>query len=579
MIKALYNPTDLRYIFFTGDMTELASCRGKDKKHRVPNLEDYLNQIPSYMFLPSFRGIPKPEVFLHKFKNTKGQTVYYCHSGLWKTVFDWCKKKNINIEIQNLDQFKYTGFDMAFDNFVEYVNSWEITLNPYPYQLRAAWLILHYRQSLSQLATRAGKTLIAYIVFRYMIEHGANKILMVVPNTTLIKQAVKDFDDYKEYFMSETVWADGETVEGSNLTIGTFQSLVKRADKRSVKYDPHFFDPYDVVLVDEAHTLVCDSINLILSQPFTKNLKLKFGFSGSLPDENTIESFCCHALMGPTIQDIRSKELMDGGFITPIDITQIRIHHEMTEELRQTYIRCAEYLNSNPVQETYVNKSGKLEKRNKLLPIEQREFTIQEERHLPLVLREMRCGDQDEYFDYLIDLCKARGSNILMLEQMLVHRDKKRLDVIEELLSKMNKNCIVFAHHTEYLKFLQKYFTEKFPDRPIYLITGNTTEKAREKIIQSLLTDMGAILFASYGCVGTGLTLKNIDYGIFAQSFKSHIINKQALGRGLCLANDKEKYYLFDLVDEYPTERLKVQGAEKMKMYKSEKFDTRIVKR
>jgi hypothetical protein len=131
---------------------------------------------------------------------------------------------------------------------------------------------------------------------------------------------------------------------------------------------------------------------------------------------------------------------MDGGFITPIDITQIRIKHEMTEELRQTYVRCAEYLNGNPVQETYINKKGKLEKRNKLLPPELREFTIQEERHLPLVLREMQNGDQDEYFDYLIDLCKARGSNILMLEQMLVHRDKKRLDVIEELLNRMRKN-------------------------------------------------------------------------------------------------------------------------------------------
>ena len=587
MIKALYNPTDLRYIFFTGDITELASCRGKSKKQRVPNLEDYLNQIPSYMFLPSFRGIPKPEVFLHKFKNTKGQTVYYCHSGLWKTILDWCKKKGIQVEYdkEKFEHFKYTDFDMDLDEFAEYVNSWEITLTPYPYQLKAAWLILHYRQSLSQLATRAGKTLIAYIVFRYLLEHGAHKILMIVPNTTLVKQAVGDFDDYKEYFMSETVWADGELVEGSNLTVGTFQSLVKKADKKSTKYDPAFFNSYDVVLVDEAHTLKCDSINKILNQPFAKNLKLKFGFSGSLPDEHEIDSFCCHALMGPTIQDIRSKELMDGGFITPIDITQIRIKHDETPELNKLYIRCGEYLNGVSTMESYIDKHGKMKKREKLLPPEQREFTIQVEKTLPLVLRDMKRqiidGEitEDDYREYLTDLCKAKGSNILMLEQMLVHRDKKRLDVMEDLLKGFKKNCIVFAHHTEYLKYLYKYFQEKFPDRPIYLIHGNTTEKNRDKIKTSLLTDMGAILFASYGCVGTGLTLKNIDYGIFAQSFKSQIINKQALGRGLCLANDKDKYYLYDLVDIYPTNRLYTQGVAKMKLFKNEKFDTRIVNR
>jgi superfamily II DNA or RNA helicase len=124
--------------------------------------------------------------------------------------------------------------------------------------------------------------------------------------------------------------------------------------------------------------------------------------------------------------------------------------------------------------------------------------------------------------------------------------------------------------------FLRDYFKELFPNRPIYMITGQTTSKSREKIIKSLLTDTNAVLFASYGCVGTGLTLKNIDYGIFAQSFKSHIINKQALGRGLCLANDKDKYRLYDLVDDFPTKRLWQQGIEKMKLYKSEKFETHI---
>jgi superfamily II DNA or RNA helicase len=569
----LYNRNDLRYIFFTGDHQELASSR--DKHWHKHNLEDYLNQIPSYMFLPSFRGIPSPEVFLHKFKSAQGSNIYYCHSGLWKTVMDWCHKKDIQIQYNEEDHkyFKYTDFNMTLEEFQEYVNSWEITLTPYPYQLKAAWMILHYRQSLSQLATRAGKTLIAYIVFRYMLEHGAKKILMIVPNTTLVKQAVNDFDDYKEYFMSETVWADGQLVKGSNLTIGTFQSLVKKADKKSQKYDPSFFNEYDVVLVDEAHTLKCDSINKILNLPFMKNVKLKFGFSGSLPKPNTIDDFCCTSLMGPTIQDIRSKELMDGGFITPIEITQVRISHPEDDQLMNEYIKCAEYINSNVVMEVS-EKTG--EKKQKLLPKDQREFTIQYEKTLPLVLKEMKGGDQQEYLNYMIDLCKAKGSNILLLEQMMVHRDKKRLKVMEDLLSDMKKNCIVFAHHTEYLMFLRDYFKELFPNRPIYMITGQTTSKSREKIIKSLLTDTNAVLFASYGCVGTGLTLKNIDYGIFAQSFKSHIINKQALGRGLCLANDKDKYRLYDLVDDFPTKRLWQQGIEKMKLYKSEKFETHI---
>ena len=558
MIQILYKKQDMRYLFFTGADNELRK------------IEKEFNKTPSYQFLPSFRGIPRPEVFFHKFKSKTGQIIYYCHSGLWKTITDWCEKNNIGVEYpEDFNYFKYTNFNLTLDEFKEYVESWEITLTPYPYQLKAAWLILKYRQSLSQLATRAGKTLICYLIFRTMIEHGAQKCLMIVPSKSLVKQAVNDFDEYGEFFASETVWANGELREGSNVTVGTFQSLVKKADKRSSKYDPHFFDGYDVVLVDEAHTLKCQSIDTILNQTFMKNVKLKFGFTGSLPPEHTIDSFCCHSLMGPTIQDIRPKELMDGGFITPIDITQIYINHPETTELNNTYIKCGEYLNSNTLEDHGIKI---------MLPPEQREFTIVEKKQLPLVLRQMReNGVSDrEYREYLIDLCKAKGSNLLMLEQMLLHRDKKRIGVIFNLLDSFKKNCIVFAHHVEYIRYLYNIIRERYPDRHIYMITGQTTDKKREQIKQNLLTDKDAILVASYGCVGTGLTFKNLDYGIFAQGFKSHIINLQSLGRGLCLANDKDKYRLYDLVDCYPTRRIELQGKARKKLYQEQHFEYHI---
>ena len=556
MIKTLYNKNDKRYIFFTGE--ELASS------NKQANLEDYLNKIPQYMWLPSFRGIPKPEVFLHKFKNQQGKIIYYCHSGLWKTVADWCKKNNIVFESPD-KEFYRTPFNLTLEEFIEYVNKWELNLTPYDYQYKAAWLILNYRQSLSQLATRAGKTLIAYMVFRYMLENGAKNILMVVPNTSLVKQAVNDMKEYKEFFKSETVWAGGELCEGSNLTVGTFQSLVKRADKRSTKYDPKFFDKYDLVLVDEAHTLKCESINKILNQNFMKNVKLQFGFSGSLPEEHTIDSFCCHSLMGPTIQDIRSSELVNDGFLAEPHITQIRIQYDWDEKLINDYIECGEYLNSNVVKEDGKNVS---------LDKEDQSFTMKEKKKLPMVLQQMKqLYDEREYIDYLVDLCKAKGSNLLLLEQMLVHRSQKRLDVMIDLLSKMDKNCIVFGHHQEYLRYLKEEFEKKFPGRPIYIIQGNTSVRKRDTIIKNMLTDKNAILVASYGCCSTGLTFKNVDYGIFAQSFKSHIINKQSIGRLMLKNSEKEKFELYDIVDCFPTKKLETQGIAKIKLYKQEKID------
>ena len=557
MIQVIYKKDDLRYIFLQGDKKELKL------------LESYLNKIPSYQFMRGFKGIPRPEVFLNKFKSKNNNIIYYCHSGLWKTIYDWCKDNNIDIDGID-DYFKYTGLNISQEQFEEYVNNWKLNIQPRPYQIKAAWLILHYRQSLSQLATRAGKTLIAYIVFRYLMEQcEVKKILMIVPSIQLVKQGVEDFKEYKEFFQSEQIWAKSEYCECANLTIGTYQSLVQRVDKKSKRYDPGFFKDYDCILIDEAHHLICKSINNILNQDFIKNVKLKFGFTGTLPEEHTIESFCCHSLMGPTIQDLTTNELIGGGFLAEPIITQYRIKYDYNEELKDQYIKCGEYLCSDDKVE-----NGK----HVLLPKELREFTIKNEKILPTALKQIKkLYTKDEYIDYLVDLCKSKGANLLLLEQMLVHRSKKRMDLMDSIIDKIDKNCIIFAHHTEYLKYIEEHLKEKYPNKIIYKIDGATNLKKRQAILDQMLQNNNIILVASYNCCGTGLTFKNVDYCIFAQSFKSNIINLQSIGRMLLKTNEKSKAYVYDLVDKFPTQRLYLQGAAKIKIYKESKFKYEII--
>lgn len=556
MIQILYKQTDLRYIFLYSDDKQ------GDKDLKI--LEDYLNKIPQYMFLPSYSGIPKPEVFLNKFKS-KDKTIYWCHGGLWKTILDYLDKSNIQYNSKLDDNFKRTDFSMTLEEFTNYIYSWNLSLVPREYQIKAAWTILHYRMSLSQLATRAGKTLIAYMVFRYLLEHGHKKILMIVPSIQLVKQGVEDMKEYQEFFQSETIWAKSEYCESPNLTIGTYQSLVQRADKRNKKYNPNWFKGFDVILVDECHHLVCKSINTILGLDFMKNIKIQFGFTGTLPKEDTIESFCCHSLMGPTVQDLSPLELVDGGVLAKPNITQIRINYDW-KELLDDYIKCGEYLNGN-----YKLVDGK-----KVL-LDEKDFTIQHMKTLPFAIQQTKqLLNSQEYAMYLIDLCKAKGSNLLLLEQMLVHRSKKRLDIMDKILYGLDKNVIVFCHHTEYIRFLKKHFEEKFPDRKILVIEGSANLKKRQKVIDEMLVNNNCILVASYGCCSTGITFKNVDYGIFAQSFKSEIIVKQSIGRLMLKTNEKDEFYLYDLVDVFPSKKLYTQGLSKIKIYKNEGFEFSI---
>ena len=516
--------------------------------------------------MPSFTGIPKPEVFLNRFTTKSGTTAWWCHSGLYREIELWCRENGVGLT--GIDRpLKYTSFTMLYEDFVEYVSDWDLSIEPREYQYKAAWLILKYNCSLSQLATRAGKTLIAYIVFRTMLEKmGAHKILMIVPSIQLVKQGVQDMSEYAEFFKTSQVWAKSEYCDSPNLIIGTFQSLVKRADPRDPKYDPHFFDGIDVVCCDEAHKLPCKSINTILGRPFMKDVQLRFGFTGTLPQQDTIEWLACQAMMGPQIQDLTTMELVKEGFLVPPVITQIRLSYPWNE-VEKDIIKCGEYL------------CGSSKNPKELLPKDQREFTLREVKILPKALKDIReMYDDREYASYLIELCRGQGAKLLMLEQMLVHRSKKRVEEIENLISNMTDgNCIVLAHHTEYIEYLVKTLTEKFPDRKVLKIIGSVTLKKRQKVLDEMLENNNVILVGSFGCISTGITFKNINYAIFAQSFKSDITIMQSIGRGLLPQPGKDAFYIYDIIDDFPSHQLLRQGKSKVKTYGKQGFKYTVI--
>lgn len=550
MINILLNPNDKRYIFIAGDNPD-----------ELTALEQHMNPYISYTLLPTSKVPPTREIFLDKF-NRNGRWIYWCAAGLWKEVTDFCAAKQFQITSAIDNAFKYTDFPLTLAEYTELVQSWNLNLNPRDYQIKAAWLILKYRLSLSELATRAGKTLIFYMVARAMKEvMHAHNILMIVPSIHLVKQGVKDLQDYQEYFECEQIWANGEEVQMSDLTIGTFQSLIRKADKRYKNYDPHFFDKFDVVCVDEAHKAPCKSIKTILSMDAFKHVKLRFGFTGTLPKPQTIEWRACQAILGPKIQEISSRELIDEGFLADPIIRQIRINYNPAT-LTKIRNRCGTYLLSSYVKDA----SGQHIK----LPKEQRSMTMVHEKTIPTALQAaIDRLDPEEYSTYITDCCAA-SSKTLVLEQMMAMFSQPKIDIIDELIEGLHKNIIVFAHNTEYINYLYKHYKERFPERNIYKISGNSTLKSRQKSINKMLENDNNILVASFGCVGTGITLKRVDYGIFAQSFKADTITRQSLGRLMLRTEDKQEFYMYDIIDVFPTKKIRAQGGTKINIYKSE---------
>lgn len=586
MIHFRFSDKDLRYLFLKFDDAEDEkwlkhnSCPSKQ-----PNLTDHLNLVDPICYLKTYTGPHFTQDFLFEYVQPTGEKIYYCSIGLWQQVWKFFKTNNVPFDGLDEKWFK-SHISHSYEEFVDIVKSWNLSLDPRDYQLKAAYNILCWKRSVSELATRAGKTLIAYIIFRYAMEYlDVKKILVIVPSISLVKQMYDDFKEYAEFFKTECIWAGGKLVESSNLTVGTFQSLIKfierpKRGKENKKYNPDFFNGYDCVFVDETHRASAEQIKNIISQPFMKNIKIGFGMTGTLPKEKSIERYCIHSLLGAKIQEISTAALKEAHYISDIEIYQYRLHYKNIKKQLKLFIKCAEYTLSNYVEE--VNDKGK--KKKKELPKEDVKFLIKNVKEFPYGLQQTKMNLYNnpiltdieknvQWMNILKTLISdSTASNNLLIEKMMVHFMQERIDVLfNEVLPRCDKNTLLLAHHTEYVNYLTDKIKEKFSDTHIIVkITGSISSKKREEIKQTLKENNNCILIASYGTMSTGITLSNLCYGILFESFKSDVVNMQSIGRGLGLSDLKDKYRLFDFVDCFDqeiTNKIFLQGLARIKIY------------
>jgi len=599
MIHFIFTEQDPRYLFLKFDSQEDEVWLKSSKKH--VNLIDHINLVDPICYLANYKGIPYTQDFLFEYVQPTGEKVYYCAIGLWQEIYKFFKTNNISFDgLLDHQQYFKQNIKHTFEEFKEIVNSWNLKFPPRDYQYEAAYKILQWKQSVSELATRAGKTLIAYMIFRYASEYlNTKRILMIVPSVDLVKQGYNDFNEYAEYFKTECLWAGGKLVESSNLTIGTFQSLIKFLDRKSNKYNPSFFNGYDLLFVDETHRATAAQMQTIIKQPFMKSVKIAFGMTGTLPKEKTIPYYCLKSLLGATIQKIQPKQLMDAGYISPVNITQVRLNYNDIDKACENWIKCAEYaIGTFDFEQDPKNPSKK-----KKIELENPEFQIKYSKSIPHgidVLKSKifydynqtgKINKEDDLYKiarntYIQDVKKliamSTNSNALVVERMLTHFMDERINyVCDNIIPKCDKNTLILGHHTTYLQYITEIIKQRFPDRHIELITGSVTSKKRDKIKKVLSEYNDCILIASYGVMSTGITLSNLCFGIFIESFKSNVINMQSIGRGLGLSDLKNEYILYDIVDCFDnkilTNKIYLQGLAKIKIYQENKYKFKIM--
>ncbi len=242
------------------------------------------------------------------------------YAGLLDKIIAKLKKYNYTYEFK---ESKYYGlpFEMNEEITVAGVSGYMSSIcshTPYDYQVNGVYECLRYNRKLILSPTASGKSLMIYsIVKYYQLKH--KKILVVFPTTSLIHQMFKDFQDYgwnaEEY--CHMIYSGREKNTDMPVTLSTWQSIYDM--------DKKFFENFDCVIVDEAHTAKSKSLIDIMKK--CHNAKYRFGFTGTLSGSNTHEWVIC-GLFGPSYKTIGTSEMIEKGRASQLDIHCLVLKHK-----------------------------------------------------------------------------------------------------------------------------------------------------------------------------------------------------------------------------------------------------------
>ena len=284
--------------------------------HIEYELRDHFKfEVPNAKFMPQYRGRNwNGEIHLY---DMRSKQIYV---GLLDKIVSFCENYGYTYKFED-NKFYGTPFEENNNISMEGVKDYMYSIcshTPRKYQIEGVYGALKHNRKLLISPTASGKSLMIYSLVRYYVDRG-EKILLVVPTTSLVEQMYKDFLDYgwdAESYCHK-IYSGREKSNEMPVTITTWQSIYK--------LDRSFFEDYNVIIGDEAHLFKSKSLIQIMTK--LHHAKYRFGFTGTLDGTQT-HKWVLEGLFGPSYKVTKTEELMRKGHLAQLDIQCLVLKHD-----------------------------------------------------------------------------------------------------------------------------------------------------------------------------------------------------------------------------------------------------------
>lgn len=204
------------------------------------------------------------------------------------------------------------------------------------YQVSIVNQFLSNPQSIQEIATGAGKTLIA-AALSYSCEQ-LGRTIVIVPTKNLVVQTE---EDYRNLGLDVGVYFGDRKEHGHRHTISTWQSinnLIK--DNQNGKYDitiEDFMRDIVCVIVDEAHSVKADVLHQMLCGVMSR-VPIRWGLTGTIPKE-LFASKALFTSIGPLINKLSASDLQERGVLAQCHVNIIQLQDHADFKTYQTELK------------------------------------------------------------------------------------------------------------------------------------------------------------------------------------------------------------------------------------------------
>ena len=268
-------------------------------------------EVPGARFMPTYKNrVWDGKIRLY---NQMNGEIYF---GLVPYVEEFAKRNDISIEYKEGVKNEGKYGTSVLGGFVRRVSpkSKGKNLQLRDYQMAAFTHAVRNNRSLLLSPTASGKSLIIYLLARW---YESNRVLILVPTTSLVEQMYSDFLDYGYIEAKMQKIYQGHSREiTKEVTISTWQSLYKMPRK--------YFEQFGCILGDEVHLFKAKSLTNIMNK--MHQTQYRHGFTGTLDGMQT-HRLVLEGLFGSVNRVTSTKELMDKKTLAKLNIKCIVLQY------------------------------------------------------------------------------------------------------------------------------------------------------------------------------------------------------------------------------------------------------------